>query len=62
MAIIQNKKARFDYEIEEKFEAGLELRGWEVKYQMFVLQNHLCENDSRLDFLCQTVRYTPVAL
>ena len=31
MAIIQNKKARFDYEIEEKFEAGLELRGWEVK-------------------------------
>lgn len=30
-AIIQNKKARFDYEIEEKFEAGLELRGWEVK-------------------------------
>ena len=26
MAIIQNKKARFDYEIEEKFEAGLELR------------------------------------
>ena len=31
MAIIQNKKARFDYEIEENFEAGLELRGWEVK-------------------------------
>ena len=31
MAIIQNKKARFDYEIEEKFEAGLELRGWELK-------------------------------
>ena len=31
MAIIQNKKARFDYDIEEKFEAGLELRGWEVK-------------------------------
>lgn len=31
MAIIQNKKARFDYQIEDKFEAGLVLRGWEVK-------------------------------
>ncbi|WP_290150091.1 SsrA-binding protein SmpB [uncultured Parasutterella sp.] len=31
MAIIQNKKARFEYTIEDKFEAGLVLRGWEVK-------------------------------
>ena len=31
MAIIQNKKARFDYTIEDKFEARLVLRGWEVK-------------------------------
>lgn len=29
--IAQNKKARFDYFIEERFEAGLELQGWEVK-------------------------------
>lgn len=29
--ITQNKKARFDYHIEETFEAGLELHGWEVK-------------------------------
>jgi SsrA-binding protein len=29
--IAQNKKARFDYFIEEKTEAGLELQGWEVK-------------------------------
>ena len=29
--IAQNKKARFDYFIEEDFEAGLELQGWEVK-------------------------------
>jgi SsrA-binding protein len=29
--IAQNKKARFDYFIEESFEAGLELPGWEVK-------------------------------
>jgi SsrA-binding protein len=29
--IALNKKARFDYFIEESFEAGLELQGWEVK-------------------------------
>lgn len=29
--IAQNKKARFDYQIEETFEAGLALEGWEVK-------------------------------
>ena len=30
-SIAQNKKARFDYFIEERFEAGLALQGWEVK-------------------------------
>lgn len=29
--IAQNKRARFDYRIEDTFEAGLELQGWEVK-------------------------------
>lgn len=29
--IAQNKKARFDFFIEEDFEAGLALQGWEVK-------------------------------
>lgn len=29
--IAQNKKARHEYTIEDKFEAGLELQGWEVK-------------------------------
>lgn len=29
--IAQNKKARFDFFIEEDFEAGLVLEGWEVK-------------------------------
>ena len=29
--IAANKRARFDYFIEERFEAGLELQGWEVK-------------------------------
>lgn len=31
MSIIQNKKAFHDYFIEERFEAGLALAGWEVK-------------------------------
>jgi len=30
-SIAQNKKARFDYFIEETIEAGLALEGWEVK-------------------------------
>jgi len=29
--VTDNRKARFDYYIEDKFEAGLELQGWEVK-------------------------------
>lgn len=31
MAIVQNRKAFHDYFIEERFEAGLVLEGWEVK-------------------------------
>ena len=30
-SIVRNKRARFDYHIEDKFEAGLVLSGWEVK-------------------------------
>ncbi|RDE18975.1 SsrA-binding protein SmpB [Motiliproteus coralliicola] len=30
-SIVQNKRARFDYKVEERFEAGLVLTGWEVK-------------------------------
>lgn len=29
--IIENKKAHFDYEVIETVEAGMELKGWEVK-------------------------------
>lgn len=29
--IAQNKRARFDFNIDEQFEAGLSLQGWEVK-------------------------------
>ena len=31
MSIVQNRRAVHDYSIEERFEAGLELQGWEVK-------------------------------
>ena len=31
MSIVQNKKAFHDYFVEEKFEAGIALEGWEVK-------------------------------
>jgi SsrA-binding protein len=31
MSIVQNRKAFFDYTVEERFEAGLVLEGWEVK-------------------------------
>ena len=30
-AIAENRRARFDYHIEEQFEAGVVLEGWEVK-------------------------------
>ena len=29
--IAENRKARYEYFIEERFEAGIALRGWEVK-------------------------------
>jgi SsrA-binding protein len=29
--IAENRRARFDYDIKEKFEAGIELKGYEVK-------------------------------
>jgi SsrA-binding protein len=29
--IVSNKKAKFDFFLQEKFEAGLSLQGWEVK-------------------------------
>ena len=31
MSIIDNRKAFFDYFIEDRYEAGLVLEGWEVK-------------------------------
>jgi len=31
MSIAENRRARFDYHIEEHFEAGIVLQGWEIK-------------------------------
>ena len=31
MSIAENRRARFDYHIEERFEAGIVLAGWEIK-------------------------------
>jgi SsrA-binding protein len=31
MSIAENRRARFDYHIEERFEAGVVLTGWEIK-------------------------------
>src|SRR5262249_7788664 len=42
MPIAQNKKAFHDYTIEERFEAGLVLEGWEVK-AIRANQSHLQE-------------------
>lgn len=42
MSITQNKKAFHDYTIEERFEAGLVLEGWEVK-AIRAKQGHLKE-------------------
>src|SRR5687767_8652634 len=31
MSIAENRRARFDYHLEEKYEAGMVLHGWEIK-------------------------------
>ena len=31
MSIAENRRARFDYHIEERYEAGVMLQGWEIK-------------------------------
>lgn len=55
MAIIQNKRARHDYSIEERYEAGIVLRGWEVKSlragRAQLNQAHIYVRDGEL-YLC----------
>ena len=38
--IALNKRARFEYQIEERFEAGIALGGWEVKSLREGAQQH----------------------
>ena len=55
MSIIQNKKAGFDYFIEESFEAGLVLQGWEVKAirdgRAQIKESHIVIRDGELFLL-----------
>ncbi len=43
MSIVQNKKAQHDYFIEERYEAGIVLEGWEVKS---IRANHVQLNEA----------------
>ncbi len=43
MTIVQNKKATHDYSIEERYEAGVALEGWEVKS---IRANHVQLNEA----------------
>ena len=43
MTIVQNKKAHHDYSIEERYEAGIALEGWEVKS---IRANHVQLNEA----------------
>lgn len=61
MPLIRNKRATFDYTIEERFEAGLQLRGWEVKSvragRATINLSHVYVRDGEL-FLCNA-SFTP---
>jgi len=43
VSIVQNKKAHHDYSIEERYEAGIVLEGWEVKS---IRANHVQLNEA----------------
>lgn len=63
MSIIQNKKAFHDYSIEERFEAGLVLEGWEVKSiragQVHLREAYVIVRDGELYLL--NAHVTPLA-
>ena len=62
--VIKNKRATFDYFIEERFEAGLVLRGWEVKSvragRATINLAHVYAREGEL-FLCNA-HFTPADL
>lgn len=53
--VADNKRARFDYHLEDKFEAGLVLTGTEVKSlrhgQCMIAESHVAEKDGELHLL-----------
>lgn len=55
MSLIQNKKASFDYFIEETYEAGMVLDGWEVKAiragKVQIRESHVVIKDGELYLL-----------
>ncbi|GLR26312.1 MULTISPECIES: SsrA-binding protein SmpB [Limnobacter] len=55
MSLIQNKKASFDYFIEETYEAGMVLDGWEVKSiragKVQIRESHVVIKDGELYLL-----------
>ncbi len=63
MSIIQNKKAFHDYSIEERFEAGVALQGWEVKSiragQVHLREAYVIVRDGELYLL--NAHVTPLA-
>lgn len=53
--VADNRRANFDYAIEDKFEAGIVLTGTEVKSlrhgQCMIAESHIAEKDSQLHLL-----------
>ncbi len=65
MSIIDNRKATHDYFIEDRFEAGLVLHGWEVKAirdsRVQLKESHVIVRDGELYLLNMHVSPLPTA-
>ncbi len=65
MSIIDNRKAFHDYFIEDRFEAGLVLQGWEVKSirdgRVQLKESHIIVRDAELYLLGMHVSPLPTA-
>ena len=55
MSIAENRRARHDYDIEERFEAGIVLEGWEIKAirsgQVQLNEGYVVIRDGQLDLI-----------
>ena len=63
--IVINKKARFDYFIEEEFESGMVLEGWEVKSlragRVNIAESHIIIKRSEAFLLGSQIQPLPTA-